>query len=286
MLRQHTPMGFTLNINGKLLSLDYPLIMGILNVTPDSFFSESRCSNDKKIITERARTIIGQGATIIDVGAYSSRPGATHISTEEEWVRLDTALSAIRQIYPDAIVSVDTFRADIARKCIKQYNVQIINDISGGSLDNKMYETIADLHIPYILTHMRGTPQTMQKNVAYNDIMADIIEYFSKRIAHLHLMGISDIILDPGFGFGKTLDDNYLLMHRMNELQILNLPLLTGISRKSMIYNLLETTPETSLNGTTSLNTIALLQGANILRVHDVKEAVETVKIVTKTITS
>lgn len=279
-----TPL--TLNIGGRLLSLDRPRVMGILNATPDSFYAGSRCGNDETIIANRARAIIEEGGDMIDVGAYSSRPDAADIPLEEEWQRLDRALSVIRGLYPDAILSVDTFRAEIAQRSVERHGVQIINDISGGELDKTMFETVASLHVPYILMHMRGTPQTMQQQTHYDNLMGEITEYFARRVDRLHQLGVSDIILDPGFGFSKTLDDNYRLMYRLHELQPLGLPLLTGISRKSMIYKLLGSSPEESLTGTTVLNTIALMGGTHILRVHDVREAVETVKIVNKTLSA
>lgn len=280
------PTTYTLNIGGRLLPLDRPRVMGILNATPDSFFAGSRCHVDKEAITRRAQAIIEEGGDIIDVGACSTRPGATGPTAEEEWQRLDIALAAIRRLYPDAVLSVDTYRADIARRSVEQYGVQIINDISGGELDPAMFETVASLHVPYILTHMQETPQTMQQAPHYEHLMAEITDYFARRIDRLHQLGASDIILDPGFGFGKTLDDNYLLLQRLHEFLPLGKPLLTGVSRKSMIYRLLGTTPEESLNGTTVLHTLALLGGARILRVHDVREAVETTQIVTKTLSA
>lgn len=286
MIQSAIPTSLLLNIGGRLLSLDHPRVMGILNATPDSFYAGSRCGNDETIIANRARAIIEEGGDMIDVGAYSSRSDATDIPLEEEWQRLDRALSVIRGLYPDAILSVDTFRAEIARRSVERHGVQIINDISGGELDQTMFETVASLHVPYILMHMRGTPQTMQQQTHYDNLMAEITEYFARRVDRLHQLGVSDIILDPGFGFSKTLDDNYLLMHRLHELQPLGLPILTGISRKSMIYKLLGSSPEESLTGTTVLNTIALMGGTHILRVHDVREAVETVKIVTKTLSA
>lgn len=286
MIQSAIPTSLLLNIGGRLLSLDHPRVMGILNATPDSFYAGSRCGNDETIIANRARAIIEEGGDMIDVGAYSSRPDATDIPLEEEWQRLDRALSVIRGLYPDAILSVDTFRAEIARRSVERHGVQIINDISGGELDKTMFETVASLHVPYILMHMRGTPQTMQQQTHYDNLMAEITGYFARRVDRLHQLGVSDIILDPGFGFSKTLDDNYLLMHRLHELQPLGLPILTGISRKSMIYKLLGSSPEESLTGTTVLNTIALMGGTHILRVHDVREAVETVKIVTKTLST
>lgn len=286
MIQSAIPTSLLLNIGGRLLSLDHPRVMGILNATPDSFYAGSRCGNDETIIANRARAIIEEGGDMIDVGAYSSRSDATDIPLEEEWQRLDRALSVIRGLYPDAILSVDTFRAEIARRSVERHGVQIINDISGGELDKTMFETVASLHVPYILMHMRGTPQTMQQQTHYDNLMAEITGYFARRVDRLHQLGVSDIILDPGFGFSKTLDDNYLLMHRLHELQPLGLPILTGISRKSMIYKLLGSSPEESLTGTTVLNTIALMGGTLILRVHDVREAVETVKIVTKTLSA
>ena len=286
MIQSAIPTSLLLNIGGRLLSLDHPRVMGILNATPDSFYAGSRCGNDETIIANRARAIIEEGGDMIDVGAYSSRPDATDIPLEEEWQRLDRALSVIRGLYPDAILSVDTCRAEIARRSVERHGVQIINDISGGELDKTMFETVASLHVPYILMHMRGTPQTMQQQTHYDNLMAEITGYFARRVDRLHQLGVSDIILDPGFGFSKTLDDNYLLMHRLHELQPLGLPILTGISRKSMIYKLLGSSPEESLTGTTVLNTIALMGGTHILRVHDVREAVETVKIVTKTLSA
>ena len=286
MIQSAIPTSLSLNIGCRLISLDQPRVMGILNATPDSFYAGSRCGNDETIIANRARAIIEEGGDMIDVGAYSSRPDATDIPLEEEWQRLDRALSVIRGLYPDAILSVDTFRAEIARRSVERHGVQIINDISGGELDKTMFETVASLHVPYILMHMRGTPQTMQQQTHYDNLMAEITGYFARRVDRLHQLGVSDIILDPGFGFSKTLDDNYLLMHRLHELQPLGLPILTGISRKSMIYKLLGSSPEESLTGTTVLNTIALMGGTHILRVHDVREAVETVKIVTKTLSA
>ena len=257
--------------------------MGILNVTPDSFYSGSR-TQDKEEIANRVNTIVSEGADIIDIGAYSSRPNAEDISPEVEMKRLSTGLDIVRKLYPEAKVSVDTFRADIASRCVKEYGVQMINDISGGTLDNRMFETVGELKVAYLLMHMRGTPQTMMQQTRYEQIIPEMLYYFAERIARLESLGVNDIVIDPGFGFGKTLDDNYQLMNRLDEFARIGLPLLVGISRKSMIYKLLDKTPEESLNGTSVLNTLALLGGADILRVHDVKEAVETVKIVSKTI--
>lgn len=276
---------YTLNLGGQLLSLATPRVMGILNVTPDSFYDGSRCP-EKAEITERVHTIVREGADIIDIGGYSSRPHAADISPDEEMRRLSVGLEIIRKHYPDAFVSVDTFRAEVARRCVEEYGVQIINDISGGELDHKMSETAADLHVPYILMHMRGTPDTMMSLTDYDNLIGDMLYYFSERIARLESLGVNDIIIDPGFGFSKTLDDNYLLMKHLDEFARIGLPLLVGVSRKSMIYKYFGTTPAESLNGTTALNVLALLGGANILRVHDVREAVEAVRIVCKTLQS
>lgn len=271
---------FSLNLNGKLYELSSPKVMGILNVTPDSFYAGSRKQTEEDI-KSRCREIIEEGGDIIDIGAYSSRPDAEHISAEEEKRRLRTGLEILRNEYPEAIVSVDTFRADVAEMCVKEYNVNIINDISAGEMDKEMFNTVARLQVPYIMMHMKGTPQDMQKSPQYTSLMKEIFMYFSEKVYKLHEMGVNDLILDLGFGFGKTLEHNYELMNHLEEFSLFNLPVLVGISRKSMIYKLLGNTPSEALNGTTALNTIALLKGANILRVHDVKEAVETVRIVT-----
>lgn len=273
----------SLNIKGTLIDLSTPLVMGILNVTPDSFYAASRCQAEDTVI-RRARQIIDEGGTIIDVGAYSSRLNATDISEKEEIKRLDMALSAIRKNCPEAYLSVDTFRASVARMCIENYGVGIINDISGGELDKEMFDTVAQYHTAYILMHMRGTPQDMGQHTRYENLVAEILQYFAQKTARLRSLGVCDIIIDPGFGFSKTLDDNYRLLNALHHFTTFDMPILAGVSRKSMIYNLLGTTPEGSLNGTSVLNTLALLGGSDILRVHDVKEAVETVKIVTKTL--
>lgn len=257
--------------------------MGILNVTPDSFFSNSRYTKDKAI-ADRVEQIINEGAKIIDIGGYSSRPRAKDVTPEEEYQRLARGLEIIKRIAPEAIISVDTFRAEVARRCKKDWDVDIINDISGGTLDEHMIDTVAELQIPYILMHMRGTPATMQQFTQYKNVTSDVINELSEKITLLRSKGIKDIIVDPGFGFSKTLEQNYELMNNLEKFHFMNLPILVGISRKSMIYKPLELTPETALNGTTVLNTIATLKGTHILRVHDVKEAVETVKIVQLTL--
>ena len=270
-----------LNIKGRLLSLSEPVVMGILNVTPDSFYKESRKQTDKDI-DERITAILEEGGSIIDVGAYSSRPDAEDISAEEEMQRLIPVLSRLRNDYPEVTVSVDTFRAGIARCAVEEYGVAIINDISGGELDSEMFSTIAHLQVPYVLMHMRGTPQTMQRHTDYHDMMEEIMLYLAEKVQTLQLMGVNDIILDPGFGFSKTVEQNYELMRAIPEFSVFERPLLVGISRKAMIYNLLGGASDESLNGTSVLNTYALLNGADILRVHDVKAAVEVVKITNK----
>jgi dihydropteroate synthase len=272
---------YTINVGGKLMDLSEPQVMGILNITPDSFYSESQ-KNTEEEIAGRVNAILAEGGSMIDVGAYSSRPGADNVSEEEEKRRLRGALQILRRIAPEALVSVDTFRADVARMCVEEYGVQIINDISGSELDPRMFETVASLGVPYILMHMKGNPQTMQNEPRYDDLLTEMLQYFGSKVQQLHELGVKDIILDPGFGFAKTLDHNYELMSRLQDLRVLDLPMLVGVSRKSMIYNLLGSNPEGALNGTSVLNTIALLKGANILRVHDVKAAVEVVQIVKK----
>jgi dihydropteroate synthase len=253
--------------------------MGILNVTPDSFYSGSRKQTETEI-AERVEQILAEGGQMIDIGAYSSRPNADDVSTKEEMERLRRGLRILREKAPDAIVSVDTFRADVAKMCVEEFGVQIVNDISGGELDKEMFPTVARLGVPYVLMHMKGTPQTMQEAPHYDDLMKEILLYFAEKIQQLRDLGQKDIILDPGFGFAKTLEHNYELLSHLEALQIFELPILVGVSRKSMIYKLLGTTAQEALNGTTVLNTICLMKGcANILRVHDVKECVEAVKI-------
>ena len=269
---------YTINIKGQLLDLSQPCVMGILNVTPDSFYAASRKQNEEAIVS-RANEILLQGGTIIDIGAYSSRPGGADVSAEEEMERLSRALRLIRNEHPNAIISVDTFRADVAERCVTQHGVDIINDISGGELDSNMFGTVARLKVPYILMHMKGTPQNMQQAPHYDNITAEVLQYFGRKVDELHELGVNDIILDPGYGFAKTLEHNMELFRNQSALLQLGLPLLVGVSRKSMIYRLLNSTPEEALNGTTVLHTMALLSGASILRAHDVKEAMEVVKI-------
>lgn len=271
-------MTHTLNLRGRLLELREPQIMGILNVTPDSFYSDSR-TPDEAHITDRVRQMMDEGADMIDVGGYSSRPGADDVTPEEEMDRLRRGLRIVRKLYPEVPVSVDTFRADVARMCIEEEGVDIINDISGGMMDRQMFRTVARLGVPYILMHMQGTPDTMQVAPHYDNLRREVMLYFAERIDRLCQMGAKDIIVDPGFGFGKTLEHNYELMNHLEDFAVFNLPLLVGISRKSMIYKLTGGTPQTSLNGTTVLNTISLVKGAHILRVHDVKAAAEAKQI-------
>lgn len=272
-------LNYTINANGQLIDLGTPQVMGILNVTPDSFYSGSRKQTETEI-AERVEQILAEGGQMIDIGAYSSRPNADDVSTKEEMERLRRGLCILREKAPDAIVSVDTFRADVAKMCVEEYGVQIVNDISGGELDKEMFSTVARLGVPYVLMHMKGTPQTMQEAPYYDDLMKEVLLYFAEKVQQLRDLGQKDIILDPGFGFAKTLEHNYELLSHLEALKIFELPILVGVSRKSMIYKLLGTTAQEALNGTTVLNTICLMKGcANILRVHDVKECVEAVNI-------
>lgn len=271
----------SLNVNGRLLDLSTPQVMGILNVTPDSFYAGSRSRTEAEIAA-RACQILDEGASIIDIGAYSSRPNAEHISPEEEMQRLRTGLEILNRNHPDAIISVDTFRAEVARQCVEEYGAAIINDISAGEMDEQMFPTVARLNVPYIMMHMQGTPQNMQKEPHYENLLKEVFMYFARKVRQLRDLGMKDIILDPGFGFGKTLEHNYELMAHLEEFGIFELPLLVGVSRKSMIYRLFGATPQEALNGTTVLDTVALMKGVDILRVHDVREAVEAVRLIEK----
>lgn len=268
----------TLNLRGKLYPLDEPKIMGILNVTPDSIYAESRTSDDIHI-AERVKQMMEEGADMIDIGGYSSRPGADDVTPQEEMERLRRGIRIVRKLYPEVPLSVDTFRADVARMCIEEEGADIINDIAAGMMDRQMFKIVARLGVPYIMMHMQGTPDTMQIAPHYDNLRREVMLYFAERIDRLCQMGAKDIIVDPGFGFGKTVAHNYELMNHLEDFNIFKLPILVGISRKSMIYKLLGGTPQTSLNGTTVLNTIALTKGAHILRVHDVKQAVEAKRI-------
>lgn len=268
-----------INVNGSLLDLSVPCVMGILNITPDSFYAGSRMQTEAEIAA-RAQQILDEGAGIIDIGAYSSRPNAENVSPREEMERLRMGLEILRKTHPGAVISVDTFRADVARMCVEEYGVAIINDIAAGEMDTDMFRTVAELNVPYIMMHMQGTPQNMQQHPHYDDLLREVFLYFAQKVQQLRDLGMKDIILDPGFGFGKTVEHNYELLAHLEEFRVFELPLLVGVSRKSMIYRLLGNTPQDALNGTTVLDTICLLKGADILRVHDVREAVETVKIV------
>lgn len=268
----------TIRVNGQLMNLSTPKVMGILNVTPDSFYAGSRKETTSDI-AYRVEQIITEGADMIDIGAYSARLNAEHVSTKEEMARLRKGLEIIREVAPEAIVSVDTFRADVASMCVEEYGAALINDISGGQMDERMFDTVARLNVPYIMMHMQGTPQDMQLHIHYNHLRMEIMQYFALKVQELYARGVKDIIIDPGFGFGKTLAHNYELFKHLEDFKLFGLPLLVGISRKSMIYKLLDSSPEEALNGTTVLNTIALTKGADILRVHDVKACVEAVRI-------
>ena len=275
---------YTLTIKGEKRAIVKPWVMGILNVTPDSFYSGSRMGVDEMRIGERVEEILKEGGDIIDIGAYSTRSNADDISPEEEYSRLKIGLNVIKNIDANAIVSVDTFRADVARRCVEEFGVDIVNDVSGGTLDDDMFATVAKLKVPYILMHMRGTPATMQQLTEYNDVTRDVIGDLHKKKCALNDLGIDDVIIDPGFGFSKTVEQNFEMLNRLEDFKQLDAPLLVGVSRKSMIYRTLGCTPVESLNGTTVINTISLLKGAHILRVHDVKEAVEVCKLVGSTI--
>jgi dihydropteroate synthase len=271
----------TINLGGRLICIDKPMVMGIVNVTPDSFYDGGKYNREKALI-ERVTKIVEEGADFVDIGGYSTRPGAPQISEEEELQRLLPAVRMVKKYFPDIAVSIDTFRSAIVESVFNETGAFMVNDISGGNFDPKMFETVAGLGVPYILMHIQGTPATMQQNPTYDDVVQDIIICFSERVKKLRLLGVNDIILDPGFGFGKTMEHNYELLNRLDAFKIFQLPIMTGISRKSMIWKLLDITPDESLNGTTVLNTLALAGGANILRVHDVKEAVEAIFLVEK----
>ncbi len=270
----------TINCNGRLVDFSTPRIMGILNVTPDSFYDGGYYLTEKDILA-RASAILSEGADIIDVGACSSRPGAADITAEWEKERLVLAFGVIRKAFPDALLSVDTFRAEIAEFVVNEYGVSIINDISAGTMDDGMLPAAGRMKVPYIMMHMQGTPQNMQKNPKYNDVTKDLLAFFTRRIALARQAGIEDIIIDPGFGFGKTPDHNFALLRELDLFTILGCVIMVGLSRKSMIYKSLNTTPDQALNGTTVLHALALQNGAGLLRVHDVKEALEVVRLFT-----
>ena len=268
----------SLNLGGSIMDLSRPRVMGIINATPDSFYDGSRVPEPAQAI-EKAREMIEQGADILDVGAVSTRPGSQEISETEELERLSPVLEALREAFPDFPVSVDTWRASVARTVKERFEIQLINDISAGTLDPDMFPTMAQLGIPYIIMHMQGTPPNMQDDPAYENVVDEVLQFFAERVYKLSLLGVNDIVIDPGFGFGKTLEQNYMLLGQFDSFKMLELPLMAGISRKSMIYKLLESEPDDALNGSTAAHMAVLLKGARLLRVHDVKAAVETVKI-------
>lgn len=270
----------TLNINGRLLDLRMPKVMAIINVTPDSFVRH--CANITEVEVLRwASDALSSGADILDLGGCSTRPGSTPPSEEEEWRRIRLAVSAIRREWPDAVLSIDTWRASVARRAVDDYGVDIINDISGGQFDPDMFATVANAHVPYILTHTRAMPDVMQQHTDYDDLMSEMLAYMQQRVDRLHQLGVADIIIDPGFGFAKTTEQNYTILRHLHALQVLGLPVLVGLSRKSMITQVLDITAEEALAGTVALQTLALVGGADILRVHDVKEAKQLIKLYT-----
>jgi dihydropteroate synthase len=271
----------SLQLNGQLIMLDQPIVMGILNLAPDSFYDGGRYQSEKAVL-QRAEEILVQGAMIIDIGAVSTRPGAMEVSADAEIERLLPAVKAIRKHFPDAVLSIDSYRSEVIARISGETGDCIVNDISGGTLDDRMFETVAKLRLPYILMHIQGIPQTMQQNPAYQDVIKDVLLDLSEKVNTLKLLGVNDIIIDPGFGFGKNLEHNFELLNRLDSFRLFELPLLVGLSRKTMIWKLLEITPQESLNGTSVLNTLALMGGADILRVHDIREAMEAIRLVSK----
>jgi dihydropteroate synthase len=270
-----------LNLNDRLIDLSSPVVMGIVNVTPDSFFNGNRFVTDKAILNGVEKMLM-EGACMIDIGGYSTRPQAEAISQDEEIRRLSEGLNVILKKYPDVILSVDTFRSGVASYVVKNFGVAMINDVSGGTLDDLMFETVAQLKVAYVLMHMRGTPQTMQNNLNYEDVVSEVLHFLEKKLAQLHLLGVNDVIVDPGFGFAKTIEQNYTLLNKLLYFQELNVPVLAGLSRKSMLTKLLGIDVTEALNATTAANMLALMGGASILRVHDVKEAVQSIMIYKK----
>ena len=269
---------YSLNLRGRLVTLERPWVMGIVNITPDSFYRGSRVTDEQTLI-ERVSQMLDAGADVLDLGACSTRPGSEQVSAQGEMERLQWALDIVRRLAPDAILSVDTYRADVARRCVEEWGVDIINDISGGTLDAAMFETVTQLRVPYVLMHMRGTPDTMSSLTDYDDVTADVLQWMARRIDELRQMGVADVIADPGFGFAKTMEQNYEMLARLEAFHALDAPLLVGVSRKRMIYTPLGCMADEALNGTTIVNTMALERGAHILRVHDVRAAVEAVKL-------
>lgn len=270
---------YSLNLHGRLVTIDRPWVMGIINVTPDSFYSGSRVG-DEQMLVERVHQMLDEGADVLDVGACSTRPGSQSVDAVGEMERLHWALNVIRRVAPDSVISVDTYRANVAQRCVEEWGADIINDISGGTLDEAMFSTVARLHVPYVLMHMRGTPATMASMTQYDNVAAEVLEWMARRIDQLRQMGVADVIADPGFGFAKTLEQNYELLAGLDAFHALEAPLLVGVSRKRMIYTPLNSDADHALNGTTVLNTLALERGAHILRVHDVRPAVEAVKLI------
>ena len=269
---------YSLNLRGRLVTLERPWVMGIVNITPDSFYRGSRVTDEQTLI-ERVSQMLDEGADVLDLGACSTRPGSEQVSAQGEMERLQWALDIVRRLAPNVILSVDTYRADVARRCVEEWGVDIINDISGGTLDAAMFETVAQLRVPYVLMHMRGTPDTMSSLTDYDDVTADVLQWMARRIDELRQMGVADVIADPGFGFAKTMEQNYEMLARLEAFHALDAPLLVGVSRKRMIYTPLGCMADEALNGTTIVNTMALERGAHILRVHDVRAAVEAVKL-------
>ncbi len=267
-----------IKLNKKIYDLSTPMLMGIVNVTPDSFYSVSRFTSDKSILSA-VEKMLKEGADIIDIGGYSTRPEAENITANDEMSRLGSALEIILKKFPETLISVDTFRSNVARFAVNNFNVALINDIGGGTLDDLMFESIADLDVAYVLMHTKGTPQNMQSHTNYEDVVSEVLFFLQKRIAQLHLFGVNDIIADPGFGFAKTMEQSYELLSKLSYFKALNVPIMAGLSRKSMIYKLLDIEPKDALNGTTAANMLALIGGASLLRVHDVKEAREAIKI-------
>lgn len=268
----------TINCKGELIDLSSPKVMGIINITPDSFYDGGKYNSDKDILNQ-VEKMISDGCDIFDIGAYSSRPGANDISEEQELKRLKKALEVIRNKFPEIIISVDTFRANIAKTVVKDFEVDIINDISAGDFDPNMFNVIEELNVPYVMMHMKGKPRNMQEKPEYENVVKEVIQYFSEKVNKLKLLGINDVIIDPGFGFGKTVEHNYQLLRYLDDFKLFELPVLVGVSRKSMINKVLEIEPKDALNGTTAVNILALVGGANILRVHDVKEAKESIQL-------
>jgi dihydropteroate synthase len=270
----------TLSVGGRLIDLSIPKVMGILNVTPDSFFDGNRYTNVSQALKQTEK-MLSEGATFIDVGGYSSRPGATDIPMEEENRRVIPVIQSLKKEFPEIAISIDTFRSEVAEQAVEE-GAAMINDISGGERDKNMFTTVASLQVPYVLMHMRGTPETMTKLNQYDNLVKEMIDYFHQKIYQFHLLGVKDVIIDPGFGFAKNIDQNFQLLKNLDLLNMPGKPVLVGLSRKSMIWKTLEISPEEACNGTTALNSLALLKGAKILRVHDVKEAMEVVKLVEK----